>query len=165
MKVKAPGWLLLITNLPGQNQTLRMRVWRALKAAGAGLLRDGVYVLPYSSASRKIFDEQAFEIRAGAGIAHILALASDSTEQHNTLAALFDRTAEYQELNARLDTCKRDLAKLTELDARRRLAQISRDVAATMAMDFFPGQSLGQVQSTLGDVEAVLNARFSPNEP
>ena len=55
-------WLLLITNLPGQNQTPRMRIWRALKAAGAGLLRDGVYVLPQTAASRKTFDEQALEI-------------------------------------------------------------------------------------------------------
>jgi hypothetical protein len=30
------GWLLLVTNLPGRKQALRMRVWRALKAAGAG---------------------------------------------------------------------------------------------------------------------------------
>jgi hypothetical protein len=34
MNDSRPAWLLLITNQPGQNQTLRMRVWRALKAAG-----------------------------------------------------------------------------------------------------------------------------------
>ena len=39
-------WLLLVSSLPGQTQTARMRVWRALKAAGAGAVRDGVYVLP-----------------------------------------------------------------------------------------------------------------------
>ena len=47
-----PAWLILITNLPGPNQTLRMRVWRALKSAGAGLLKDGVYLLPSSPAAR-----------------------------------------------------------------------------------------------------------------
>ena len=62
MNVSNHAWLLLITNLPGQNQTLRMRIWRALKAAGAGLLRDGVYVLLQTPASRKLFEEQAFEI-------------------------------------------------------------------------------------------------------
>ena len=80
-----PSWLLLITNLPGQNQTLRMRVWRALKAAGARLLRDGVYVLPQTAACRKIFDHQAAEIRAAAGSVHILKFESDSTEQHKAL--------------------------------------------------------------------------------
>jgi hypothetical protein len=160
-----PAWLLLITNLPGQNQTLRMRIWRALKAAGSGLLRDGVYVLPQTINSRKIFEEQALEIRAVAGSAHILSFESDSTEQHNALVELFDRTTDYQGLNTRLDTCKKNLAKMTELEARRALAGIARDVAATAATDYFPGKSQGQVQSGLADAEAALNARFSPNEP
>jgi hypothetical protein len=165
MNDDSPAWLVLITNLPGQNQTLRMRVWRALKAAGAGLLRDGVYVLPPTAASRKIFDEQALAIRAVAGSAHILTFESESTEQRNALVGLFDRIADYQELNTRLDACKKSLAKLTELDARKALAAIARDVAATAATDFFPGKSKGQVQSALADTEAALNARFSPNEP
>jgi hypothetical protein len=165
MNLKAAAWLMLITNLPGQNQTLRMRVWRALKAAGAGLLRDGVYVLPPSSASRKTFEEQALEIRAGGGIVHILSFQSDTGEQQNALLGLFDRTAEYQELNARLDACRKNMAKTTELEARRGLTTISRDLAATMATDFFPGRPQSQVQSALVDTEAAVNARFSPNEP
>jgi hypothetical protein len=165
MNEKATSWLLLITNLPGQNQTLRMRIWRALKAAGAGLLRDGVYVLPQTAASRKLFDEQAVEIRAVAGSVHILTFESESTEQQSALVALFNRTADYQELNTRLDACKKKLAKLTELAARKALAAIARDVAATVATDFFAGKSQGQLQSALADAEAALNARFSPNEP
>jgi hypothetical protein len=165
MNLKAADWLLLITNLPGQNQTLRMRVWRALKAAGAGLLRDGVYVLPQSSACRKTFEEQALEIRAGGGIVHILSFQSDAIEQQNALLDLFDRTAEYQELNARLEACRKNMAKMTELEARRGLTTIARDLAATIATDFFPGKPQNQVQSTLADTQAAVNARFSPNEP
>ena len=37
---------LLISSLPTQNPTTRMRVWRSLKASGAVTLRDGVYLLP-----------------------------------------------------------------------------------------------------------------------
>jgi hypothetical protein len=158
-------WLLLITNLPGPNQTLRMRAWRALKAAGAGLLRDGVYVLPQADPSRKIFEEQALEIRAVAGGAHIVSFESDSAEQHKALIGLFDRTPDYQELNTRLAACKKKLTTMTELEARRTLAAIARDVAATVATDFFPGPSKGQLQNGLSDAEAALNARFSPNEP
>ena len=165
MNDKNSAWLLLITNLPGQNQTLRMRVWRALKAAGAGLLRDGVYVLPQSSASQKTFEQQALEIRAGGGIVHILSFQSDTIDQQNALLALFDRTADYQELNARLDVCRKKMAKMTELEARRGLATIARDLAATMATDFFPGKPQSQVQSAIADTEAAVNARFSPNEP
>src|SRR6266852_2368744 len=156
------AWLVLITSLPGQNKTLRMRVWRALKPAGAGLVRDGVYVLPQTAASPKIFEEQAREIRTVAGGAHILPFESDSTEQQNALVELFDRTTDYQELNTRLHACKKSLATMTELDARRALAAIARDVAATAATDFFPGKSQDQVRSALADTEAALNARFSP---
>ena len=42
MPPPAPAWRLPITNLSGPNATLRMRIWRALKAAGAGLLLAGV---------------------------------------------------------------------------------------------------------------------------
>src|ERR1700674_1209626 len=91
------AWLVLITNLPGRNPTLRMRVWRALKAAGAGLLRDGVYVLPNSTASRRVFEQQGGEIAAGSGLVQILSFDGDSPEQNVTLAGFFDRTMEYQE--------------------------------------------------------------------
>jgi DNA-binding transcriptional regulator PaaX len=40
------SWLMLVTNLLGRNQALRMRLWRALRAAGADSLREGVYLLP-----------------------------------------------------------------------------------------------------------------------
>ena len=36
-------WLSLILGLPTANATARMRAWRALKASGAAVLRDGVY--------------------------------------------------------------------------------------------------------------------------
>ena len=36
----------LILSLPTRNSTMRMRVWRALKETGCGVLRDGLYVLP-----------------------------------------------------------------------------------------------------------------------
>ena len=55
---RAAAWLLLVSNLPGHNPTLRMRIWRAMKAAGAGLLRDGTYLLPQSEQSREVFEEQ-----------------------------------------------------------------------------------------------------------
>ncbi len=37
---------LLISSLPSQSTTARMRIWRSLKSNGAATLRDGVYLLP-----------------------------------------------------------------------------------------------------------------------
>jgi len=87
---------MLITNLPGRNQTPRMRIWRALKAAGGELLRDGVYLLPYSSAARRIFEEQRQEISGAGGTAYVMPFESDSPEQQAEFVKLFDRSADYQ---------------------------------------------------------------------
>jgi hypothetical protein len=165
MNIKRPRWLLLITNLPGQNQTLRMRIWRGLKASGAALMRDGVYVLPETPDSQRVFEEHAREIRAVAGSVHILHFAADSTEQQNALIALFDRTADYQEFIARLQTWRKSLSKITEIEARKTLAPITRDATATAATDLFPGKPQDQMQAALAEAQGALNARFSPDEP
>ena len=156
---------MLITNLPGRNQTPRMRIWRALKTAGSELLRDGVYLLPQSSAARRIFEEQRLEISTAGGTAYIMPFESDSPKQQAEFISLFDRTADYQAINTQLDALRRGLKDLPELDARRRMAAIGRDVAALQAVDFFPGKSSKQLQELLNDAQSALNATFSPNEP
>jgi hypothetical protein len=165
MNSKSQQWLLLVTNLPGQNQTLRMRIWRALKASGAALLRDGVYVLPESPNSREVFEDQAHKILTVAGSVHILHFEADTIEQRNTLVALFDRTTDYQELIARLEAWRKKLPKLSELEARKALATITRDASATIVTDLFPGKPKEQMRRALEDAEAAVNARFSPDEP
>ncbi len=162
---QAATWLLLITNLPGRNPTLRMRLWRALKATGAGPLRDGVYVLPISEASRRAFEEQATEIKGAGGSAHIVSFEADSPHQQAAFMALFDRTADYREASRNLEALKRSFPKLKESEARQRLAALRRDISVIVARDFFPAASREQIEGTLADAEVALNARFSPDEP
>ena len=133
MPPPAPAWLLLVTNLPGRNPTLRMRIWRALKAAGAGLLRDGAYLLPNRERSRQVLEEQGAEIKAGGGLVQVLSFDAESPQQNAELVALFDRTEDYAEGIERLDALKSELAKLTDPEARQRLAGITREVAAIVA--------------------------------
>ena len=165
MATKLANWLLLITNLPGRNPTLRMRIWRALKASGAGLMRDGVYVLPNSAASRRVLEEQGDEIKAGGGLVQIVSFNAETAEQNAALIAMFDRTAEYGEAIQRLDELKRELSKLREPEARQRLAAIGREVAVIMARDFFPGEPRKQMEGILQDSAAAVDARFTPDEP
>jgi hypothetical protein len=161
-----PSWLLFVANLPGRNQTLRMRVWRSLKASGAGALRDGVYVLPLSDAARSVFEKQSREIKEGGGTAYILELAGEAgSDQANALRALFDRTSEYQAIAAKLQSLRRELGKLEELEARRRLSALNREAATLTAVDFFPSESRAQLEGTLADAESAVTAQFSPEEP
>jgi hypothetical protein len=159
------SWLLLVTNLPGTNKTLRMRIWRALKSAGAGTLRDGVYVLPQSDGAKAVFAAQASEIQAGGGSTHLFAVPVESADQHKTLAALFDRTGEYAQSIHRLNTLKGRLTRLREPEARQHLASVAREVSATVARDFFPGEPREQMQDALADTERAINERFAPDEP
>jgi hypothetical protein len=165
MALQAPAWLLLVTNLPGRNPTLRMRIWRALKSAGAGLLRDGAYLLPNGERSRQVLEEQAGEIRAAGGLVQVLSFDAESAEQNGELVAFFDRTNEYAEAIQRLDALKAELPKLAEPEARQRLAGIAREVAAIATRDFFPGEPRKQMEGALADAEAALNARYAPDEP
>lgn len=158
-------WLSLVINLPGQNKTLRMRIWRALKAAGAASLRDGVYLLPDSEASRRAFSEQAHEVEADGGNAYLLPFSREAPVRHEALVALFDRTADYAGLKSRVDAFQRQLAKEAEPEARRVLAVLRREMGALAATDFFPGRAREQIAEALAIAESALNARFSTDEP
>jgi hypothetical protein len=165
MTASTPSWLLLITNLPGHNPTLRMRTWRALKAGGAGLLRDGAYLLPNGERSRLLFQEQATDIREAGGAAHLLSFGAESREQNAAFQALFDRALDYREVVERLDEFKRELDKCTEPEARQRLAGVRREVSTIVARDFFPGEPRKQMEGALADAEAAVNTRFAADEP
>ena len=165
MGSRAPTWLLLVTNLPGHNPTLRMRIWRALKAAGAGLLRDGAYLLPNGERSREVLEQQGAEIKAAGGLVQVLSFDAESDAQTAELRELFDRTEEYAEAIERLGLLRRQVAKLAETEARQRLAAIGREVAAIATRDFFPGEPRKQMEEALADAEVALNARFAPDEP
>jgi hypothetical protein len=165
MKTRTAAWLLLITNLPGPNPTLRMRIWRGMKSAGVGLLRDGAYLLPSSNGSRKALEEQAAEIKAAGGLAHVLSFDAESPEQNAEFVALFDRTGEYSEAIKGLEELKTEFARLDEPQARQQLAAAVREAAAIVARDFFPGEPRKQMENALADAEAALNAQFTPDEP
>ena len=114
MTVKPPTWLLLITNLPGHNPTLRMRLWRSLKGVGAGSLRDGVYVLPDSGPARKVFEEHAKDIKEEGGSGARPPLGP-RRKTDGGISALFDRTTEYAEVAAATERAARRMGTLIEV--------------------------------------------------
>src|SRR5687767_9286680 len=89
------SWLFLILSLPTENSTARMRAWRALKASGAAVLRDGVYVLPDQASCQSVLSAVAADVRAGGGTAHLIRGAG---EEDADFPALFDRHEEYAAL-------------------------------------------------------------------
>jgi hypothetical protein len=159
------SWLILIISLPTHNATGRMRVWRALKALGCGVLRDGVYLLPHRLEFRQAFQVQAEAVRACGGNAHVLLLDSDSQAQQSLFEALFDRSDDYARLLETLRQTAQALESEDASQAQRRVLRLRKDFEALAALDFFAGATREQVASVLGDLEHAISERLSPNEP
>lgn len=158
-------WLLLVISLPGRNTAARMRIWRALRSAGAGAMRDGVYVLPSDPASRTVMHQQAVEAEAAGGSGLVVHFSSEDDDQETSLRALFVRDADYVALLERLQRVQSGLTALTETEARKQLAALRREVTALGAIDFFPTAAREQVQAALADTEIALNRAHAPGEP
>lgn len=156
---------MLVASLTGRSPNPRMRLWRALKAAGAAAIRDGVYVLPSNETNWSFLRTQATEVTEAGGSAHVIPFTAADDEQESELRQAFDRTALYAESLERLTQLTTDLAGLTEVDARRQLAASRRELEGIAAMDFFPGPARDQAEGALRDAEQAINAQFSPDEP
>ena len=157
------AWLELVTSLPTENATERMRAWRALKATGAVVLRDGVYVLPERPDLEEALARLAGEIDEAGGSAHVLKVEARDDGQAEALRALFDRTKEYAELAreiAGVRPAAQDPAAL-----RRQMRMLRRQFEALAAIDFFPGEARAQVESALLEAEAAAEEILEPGEP
>ncbi|WP_411726771.1 chromate resistance protein ChrB domain-containing protein [Methyloglobulus sp.] len=160
------SWLILIVSLPTQNSAGRMRVWRALKALGCGILRDGVYLLPHRPEFLKTLQFQAEDVIAGGGIAHVLALDSEGQDQQQVFEKLFDRSADYAKL-------VEDIQKTTDLNLQpddlgklqKQMHWLRKDFEAIALQDFFPGTAQEQATAALEDLEHTVTERLSPDEP
>ena len=86
------NWSLLIKSLPTENATVRMRVWRSLKASGAAVLRDGVYLMPELVPCRETLDAIGVEVRESGGTALVLRI--EEPVDGNFLS-FFDRSEEF----------------------------------------------------------------------
>ncbi|WAK00282.1 chromate resistance protein ChrB domain-containing protein [Methylobacter sp. YRD-M1] len=160
------SWLIFIVSLPTRNAAGRMRVWRALKALGCGVLRDGVYLLPYHPEFRQTLQLQAEDVAAGGGNAHILALNSETDEQQALFEHFFDRSADYAKLvegvRQTADMCLQteDPAKL-----QKQVHRLRKDFEAIALQDFFPGAAQEQTAAALEDLEHAVHERLVPDEP
>lgn len=155
----------LILSLPTRNSTARMRVWRALKDLGCGVLRDGVYVLPAGASANTALEKVASDIRSGGGFAMLVELHLKTEEQRARLPALFDRTPEYAVL---LDSIKDTRARLRGLGPRKAqtsLDRLQRQLDKLDAMDFFPGAARTQATVAITTLKRDYREIYSRNEP
>ncbi|OGA38973.1 MAG: hypothetical protein A3G24_10735 [Betaproteobacteria bacterium RIFCSPLOWO2_12_FULL_62_13] len=165
MSERNPAWLALIISLPTRNATVRMRVWRGLKALGCGVLRDGVYLLPKSAAARQALAQQAGEVAAAGGQANLVEIHATDDSQRSSWRRLFDRTADYARLTREVRALRDAPKSASATVLARKAAALRRNFTEISGIDFFPGAAGEQAQSLLEEAEQAIQRLVSPGEP
>lgn len=157
-------FLALAISLPSTTTTPRTKAWRALKALGAGTLRDGVYVMPASPAHEAGLSAVANDVLQAGGTAEIWTLLPRDDAQLARLHGLFDRATDYADL---VSAC-RELTADANLDLpaiERRLKTLLRQAEQVRSIDFFPGEAGAQALRVLDETRQRVEAALSPGEP
>jgi hypothetical protein len=157
------NFILLIIALPTDNAAGRMRAWRAVKASGAAVLRDGVYLLPEHGPCLAAFDALIADIQTGGGATYLLHVNNTAAVDYSSL---FKRDAEYTALLADIAAARAGLAAVEKLSATfKKIAKLRKALAQLMAIDFFPNASQAQVQTALAELADWATRLMAPDEP
>lgn len=156
------NWLALILGLPTANATERMRAWRALKASGAAVLRDGAYLLPDSDACREALASVERDILAINGTAYVLPVVDPHGER---FVALFDRSDDYSKLGAEIDACRAQLNTENALATTKQIRKLRKAYEQLTTIDYFPGKPKQQIDAVLQELETAVSRALSADEP
>ena len=154
-------WSLLVLSLPTANATARMRAWRALRACGAAVLRDGVYALPEGEPHAATLAGIASDVREHGGTARLL--RAEVLEED--FVPLFERNAEFGALLTEIGALSVPVAAGAQSDALRQARRLRKAFDQLAAIDFFAGEAQRQTAAALAALEAALAQAQSPGEP
>jgi hypothetical protein len=158
-------WLVLTATLPTSPSALRVRVWRALKATGAGTLREGVYVLPATASTVPALWSIERTITESGAEAHMLVVPARDDTQEKTFRALFDRSDLYGELIQSVKDVRATVKTATEAELHKSLRALEQQLTAIQGGDFFPGKSGENAIHALTALRREIQLRLSPDEP
>lgn len=156
------NWLALILGLPTANATERMRAWRALKASGAAVLRDGAYLLPDTAACREALTSVERDILAINGTAYVLPVVDPDGER---FIELFDRSDDYGKLGAEIEACRAQLNAENALATTKQIRKLRKAYEQLASIDYFPGKPKQQIDSALQELETAVSRALSADEP
>jgi len=159
------AFLALLTSLPTGNSTLRMRVWRALKNTGCGVLRDGVYLLPPEAPRAAALAAAESEVKAAGGFAMTVELNFKTPAQLEYVRKLFDRGKEYGALVQNIGAAKAGLPRLGKRKAGTLVQRLRRAFDELVEVDFYPGQANLQAGEAISALEREAQMLFSGGEP
>jgi hypothetical protein len=158
-------WSVLVLTFPTENATARMRAWRALKAKGCAVLRDGIYLLPHTAEREDMLRELAGSIDEAGGTAHLLRAQSLDSSQEADFRALFARNDDYGTFVASLGAARKTLGGQAPAEVTRQLRRLRKDYDAIRTIDYFPGAASTDAEVAWEDFLALADTVLSPGEP
>ena len=158
-------WLILTATLPTNPSGLRVRVWRALKATGAGTLREGVYLLPRSAATAQALRDIEQTIANAGADAHLLEVDARDRVQEEAFRSLFDRSDLYAELLQSVKDARKTIRKATEPELKKTLRLLEQQLHQLQASDFFPGRGAAAAADSVAALRRDIELHLSPDEP
>lgn len=110
------NWLLFLSQLPTNPSSLRVTVWRKMRAQGALSLQNGVWMLPDKAEPVHFLQELCGLIQKQGGGSQIFKVSplSDAIEQDILNRFLQDRAEEYAELKEQCADFLKELKKEVE---------------------------------------------------
>jgi hypothetical protein len=143
--------LLLIVSLPPSPSSLRVRVWRRLRALGAVALKRTVYLLPDTGDHYEQLQWLGQEIQRERGETVLLRVEQIENMSRSDVIRLFHeaRDPEYRKLAGRYRKLMQSLEKKSAAASARvdqELAQLHRDFEKLRELDFFDAPGRAEVE-------------------
>ena len=155
-------WLSLILSLPTENANTRMRTWRALKASGAAVLRDGVYLMPEQDACRSTLEAVAAEVSESGGTSFVVRIEEPAGVDFK---AMFDRREEFSALLEEIRTTHAEVNEARASELMKKARKLRKSFASIVEIDFFASEAQKQTEAGLQALELALARILSPDEP
>ena len=157
--------LLLIVSLPPNPSSLRVRVWRRLRAIGAVALKRTVYLLPDTPDHYELFQWLAQEIQRAGGEATLLRVEQIENMSSGEIVQLFHeaRNSDYRRLGGRYRKLLQSLDRKSAATNPRvlaELAQLQRDYEKLHELDFFEAPEGAEVER----LREAIDMRTRPSE-
>jgi hypothetical protein len=159
------SWVLLIVTLHTQAATVRMRIWRALKASGCAPLRDGAYLLPGGADHQVLLRGLGVEcerVGGGARLLHVLPVNDDEALSYRQL---FDRREEFADQRRAWKDAAKELSNQAYPDIAKVHKRLQREFEALKSIDFFPSDASAEAESAWVEFSERVDAVLSPDEP
>lgn len=142
-----------------------MRFWRALKAKGCAVLRDGIYLLPFTEDREQMLRELAAAIADSGGTAHLLRAPSLDAAQEAEFRALFDRSEDHAEFMRSLKDARKTISGQSAAELTKLLRRLRKDYETIVAIDYFPGDAATRAEAAWQDFIGLVDTVLSPGEP